>query len=228
MSNDTSSGGCCGGHGPDHTHPHTQGNPVAPIHAHEHGHGEGCCGGGHGAHGEDQAHAYGAPKPLFDGPIFKNDFERREFLKTAIPGAIAGAALTVPIAGYMVIPSIEGNKHSWVTVGPVEKYTVGETVLIELTNPDDFSWAGVTSKVAAWLRYVKEGEFVAFSVNCSHLGCPVRWLPSAKLFMCPCHGGVYNSEGNVVAGPPPKSLNRYEVRIEGGQVQLKTQAIFLA
>ncbi|HEY8965382.1 MAG TPA: Rieske (2Fe-2S) protein [Candidatus Methylacidiphilales bacterium] len=227
MSNDPSSssgGGCCGGHG----HEHSPGNPVAPVHAHEHGHGD-CCGGhGHGAHAEDQAHAYGAPKPLFDGPIFKNDFERREFLKTAIPGAIVGVALTVPIAGYMVLPSIEGNKHSWVSVGPVEKFAVGETVLVELANPDDFSWAGVTSKVAAWVRRTGEAEFVAFSVNCSHLGCPVRWLPQAKLFMCPCHGGVYNREGDVVAGPPPKSLSRYEVRIEGGQVQLMTQAIFLA
>ncbi len=86
----------------------------------------------------------------------------------------------------------------------------------------------VTSKVAAWVRRVSETEFTAFSVNCSHLGCPVRWLPKAKLFMCPCHGGVYNKDGNVVAGPPPKSLNRYEVRIENGEVQLMTQAIFLA
>ncbi len=226
MSNDSSS---CGGHGHshghEHTHPHSEGG-CCGGHGHEHGHDHdhahegGCCGHDHGGHGQT--------KPLFDGPIFKNDFERREFLKTAIPGAIAGAALTIPIAGYMVLPSIEGNKHSWVSVGPVEKFVLGETVLVELTNPDDFSWAGVTSKVAAWVRYVAEGEFIAFSVNCSHLGCPVRWLPNAKLFMCPCHGGVYSNDGHVVAGPPPKSLNRYEVRIEGGQVQLKTQAIFLA
>jgi menaquinol-cytochrome c reductase iron-sulfur subunit len=25
---------------------------------------------------------------------------------------------------------------------------------------------------------------VAFSINCTHLGCPVRWLPDANLFMC--------------------------------------------
>ncbi|SDU22700.1 Rieske [2Fe-2S] domain-containing protein [Verrucomicrobium sp. GAS474] len=219
MSNDSTSGGCCGGH--DHSH-----DAVAPgAQPHTHVEGEGCCGGHDHDHG---GHGHGASKPLFDGPIFKNDFERREFLKTAIPGAIAGAVLTVPIAGYMVLPSIEGNKHRFVSVGPIDKFVVGETVLVELANPDDFSWAGVTSKVAAWVRRESETDFIAFSVNCSHLGCPVRWLPKAKLFMCPCHGGVYNKDGNVVAGPPPKSLNRYEVRTEGGEVQLMTQPIFLA
>jgi menaquinol-cytochrome c reductase iron-sulfur subunit len=42
--------------------------------------------------------------------------------------------------------------------------------------------------------------------------------------MCPCHGGVYYSDGNVAAGPPPLPLFRYEVRVANGEVQMK-QAI---
>jgi menaquinol-cytochrome c reductase iron-sulfur subunit len=72
---------------------------------------------------------------------------------------------------------------------------------------------------------VNDAEFIAFSVNCTHLGCPVRWLQDADLFMCPCHGGVYYSDGTVAAGPPPKSLIRYDVRTANGQVEIKTMAI---
>ena len=70
-----------------------------------------------------------------------------------------------------------------------------------------------------------DAEFIAFSVNCTHLGCPVRWLQDADLFMCPCHGGVYYFDGTVAAGPPPKPLIRYDVRTANDQVEIKTMAI---
>jgi menaquinol-cytochrome c reductase iron-sulfur subunit len=83
-------------------------------------------------------------------------------------------------------------------------------------------WAGVSAKTAAWLRRVSQDQFVAFSVDCTHLGCPVRWLADADLFMCPCHGGVYYQDGRVAAGPPPKSLVQYAVRTNNGEVEIKT------
>ena len=67
-----------------------------------------------------------------------------------------------------------------------------------------------------------DGQFVAFAVNCTHLGCPVRWLQQAELFMCPCHGGVYYKDGTVAAGPPPRPLTKYPVRINQGQVEILT------
>jgi menaquinol-cytochrome c reductase iron-sulfur subunit len=86
-------------------------------------------------------------------------------------------------------------------------------------------WAGVTARTGAWLRRVSTDEFIAFAVNCSHLGCPVRWLQDANLFMCPCHGGVYYSDGRVAAGPPPRPLTRYPVRIQNDEVQIQTNPI---
>ncbi|HKV81405.1 MAG TPA: Rieske (2Fe-2S) protein [Candidatus Sulfotelmatobacter sp.] len=86
-------------------------------------------------------------------------------------------------------------------------------------------WAGVTAETAAWLRRVDELQFKAFSVDCTHLGCPVRWLPAADLFMCPCHGGVFYADGRVASGPPPKPLTTYPVRVENGQVQILTSPL---
>jgi menaquinol-cytochrome c reductase iron-sulfur subunit len=57
------------------------------------------------------------------------------------------------------------------------------------------------------------------------MGCPVRWLPDAELFMCPCHGGVYYKDGTVAAGPPPKPLVRFEVRVANNRVEIKAAAI---
>ncbi len=33
----------------------------------------------------------------------------------------------------------------------------------------------------------------------------------AQSFGCPCHGGLYDAEGNRRAGPPVRSLDRYDV-----------------
>jgi menaquinol-cytochrome c reductase iron-sulfur subunit len=50
-------------------------------------------------------------------------------------------------------------------------------------------------------------------------------MPEAKLFLCPCHGGVYYADGDVAAGPPPRPLFRYDVRVLNGLVQVKAAPI---
>jgi Rieske Fe-S protein len=60
----------------------------------------------------------------------------------------------------------------------------------------------------------REGDgYRALSATCAHLGCRVKWDEAAKQFKCPCHGGAYDREGRVVAGPPPRPLERYAVRV---------------
>jgi Rieske Fe-S protein len=64
------------------------------------------------------------------------------------------------------------------------------------------------------------------SSSCAHLGCPVRWITreGEGELLCPCHGGIYNINGEYVAGPPPRDLYRYthEVR-EDGLIYIKHQ-----
>jgi Rieske Fe-S protein len=55
------------------------------------------------------------------------------------------------------------------------------------------------------------------SNSCAHLGCPVRWVivEGHGEFLCPCHGGIYDINGNWVGGPPPRGMYRYtRVKIE--------------
>jgi cytochrome b6-f complex iron-sulfur subunit len=57
--------------------------------------------------------------------------------------------------------------------------------------------------------------YFAFSRICTHLGCLVEYNKSTLQFICPCHAGTYDLEGNVVSGPPPKPLAAIPVKIEG-------------
>jgi menaquinol-cytochrome c reductase iron-sulfur subunit len=143
-------------------------------------------------------------------------------------GVISAAIVGVPMLGFVFGPLFRRLPEVWRTVGPLEQFKVGDTVNVTFLDSSPLPWAGVTAHTAAWLRRVSATEFTAFSVNCTHLGCPVRWLPDAQLFMCPCHGGVYNRDGTVAAGPPPRPLVQFTVRVQDGLVQIRTQPVPIA
>jgi menaquinol-cytochrome c reductase iron-sulfur subunit len=152
---------------------------------------------------------------------------RRSFFAKLCIGltGVCAAILGVPLVGFIVAPLFRKVPETWINLGKPDDFKIGETVNVTFLDSSPLPWAGVTAKSAAWLRRVTDTDFIAFSVNCTHLGCPVRWLPSAELFMCPCHGGVYYKDGTVAAGPPPKPLIRYQVRVVNDQVQIKSAAI---
>jgi Rieske Fe-S protein len=54
----------------------------------------------------------------------------------------------------------------------------------------------------------------AISTNCTHLGCKVYWEPDNVRFFCPCHNGVFDVNGGVVSGPPPRALDSYQVEVD--------------
>ncbi len=60
----------------------------------------------------------------------------------------------------------------------------------------------------------KDGDsYRALSATCTHLGCRVSWNAQTKHFHCPCHGGIYDRDGKVIAGPPPAGLTRVNARL---------------
>jgi menaquinol-cytochrome c reductase iron-sulfur subunit len=155
------------------------------------------------------------------------DLSRRRFFAriTIAAGSAIGALAGIPVLGFVLAPLVRPTPSFWRPVGAVGSFTIGQTVKVDFTDPSPLPWSGITARTAAWLRRVGENEFIAFSINCRHLGCPVRWVDGAKLFMCPCHGGVYYEDGSVAAGPPPEPLARYVVRVTDGQVEIETSPI---
>jgi menaquinol-cytochrome c reductase iron-sulfur subunit len=165
-----------------------------------------------------------------DGPCSEptpEEISRRTFasrLSIACAG-LCTAIMAVPLVGFVVAPLFRKVPDEWMPVGKVDDFEIGKTVDVPIADPSPLPWAGITSKSAAWLRRESADEFIAFSVNCTHMGCPVRWLAAAELFMCPCHGGIYYKDGTVAAGPPPKPLYRFDVRVVSGIVQIKAAPV---
>ncbi len=143
-----------------------------------------------------------------------------------VAGGIAAALVAVP--GGLFLLGLRRTPRVWRPVGTLDQFRVGATVEVAFQDPSPLPWSGVTARTAAWLRRVSDQEFVAFSVNCTHLGCPVRWLPDAEIFMCPCHGGVFYRDGRVASGPPPRPLVRYPVRVRDETVEILTSPIPIA
>ena len=93
---------------------------------------------------------------------------RRSFLAklSIMMSGLIGMVMVLPGIGFVVAPALRRSKQKWRSVGKVEEFTVGSTVLVSYEDPSPESWAGVTAKTGAWLRRVSEKEFIAFSINC--------------------------------------------------------------
>ena len=152
---------------------------------------------------------------------------RREFMLKLGFGlnAIAGAAVGIPLLGYVFSSIFKPQQLDWVSLGPVDKFPEGKTRLANYKNPVHRSWDGDTAEIPCWVRRIKANEFQIFAINCAHLGCPVRWFEESKLFMCPCHGGAYYEDGERAAGPPPRGLFTYEFKVQDGQLMILAGAL---
>ncbi len=157
-----------------------------------------------------------------DGP---EDARRRRFLARLSVALGAAVAALVGFPSLLFLLGLRKTPKVWRSVGRVEDFRIGSTVEVSFLDTSPLPWAGVTAKTAAWLRREGPQHFIAFSVDCTHLGCPIRWLEDAELFMCPCHGGVYYKDGRVASGPPPRPLVQYPVRIRSDEVQILTSPV---
>jgi cytochrome b6-f complex iron-sulfur subunit len=62
------------------------------------------------------------------------------------------------------------------------------------------------------------GRLVAFGTICPHLGCSVYYRPDERRFECPCHQGLFDADGQPIAGPPQSPLARYATEVRDGKV----------
>jgi len=148
----------------------------------------------------------------------KQSPSRRRFFKylvTSIGAAISGL-LAVPLGGLYILPALKKPKVVWKECGSIDDFEVGQIKLVPLKPLELRQWPEDWGKEAAWVYRKSENDFVVFNLHCTHVGCPVNWSPQAKRFFSPCHGGVFDQDGRVLAGPPPRPLDRYEVRVEKG------------
>lgn len=175
-------------------------------------------------------------------------FPRSRFLEGATLGlgGLIGGIVTLPVAGFAVLPPFLGQRRHEVDLGPISDFPEGSWFIATfLTDPAE----GEVSRRTAFVRnngvFNNQPSFTIISNRCAHLGCPVQANgPTGAIlgkktitehtkngvvklepvvpagFGCPCHGGQYDTEGNRTAGPPVRALDRYAFEIRNGRLIL--------
>jgi menaquinol-cytochrome c reductase iron-sulfur subunit len=148
----------------------------------------------------------------------EQQISRRKFMSTAI-AAIAsaiGAAVGLPAIAYIIGPALKQRAEDWVQLGAVSKVEIGNPTLFKTNIELQTGWISAQEEISTYILTDDGQTYAAMSNICTHLGCRVRWIPERKQFFCPCHNGVFDKDGNVVDGPPPRALDRYETKVEDG------------
>jgi len=86
---------------------------------------------------------------------------------------------------------------------------------VQVGFPDDYRPGQVVYHSGRKLFIVRDEKgFLSISARCTHLRCIVEWNRDHNMFLCPCHGGKFDAEGKNVAGPPPRPLDLFAVRLD--------------
>jgi Rieske Fe-S protein len=187
-------------------------------------------------------------------PVSEAAVTRSRFLEGATLGlgGVIGGLITVPVAGFMVLPGFLGQKQHKVDLGPLSAFPPSQWFIATfVVNPAE----GEVSRRTAFIRNngtvadpktkQQVPSFTIISNHCVHLGCPVQANgPTGAIlgqktvfehtangrvkldpvvpagYGCPCHGGQYDPEGNRIAGPPVRALDRYAFEVDNGRLIL--------
>ncbi|HSG17597.1 MAG TPA: ubiquinol-cytochrome c reductase iron-sulfur subunit [Anaerolineae bacterium] len=149
---------------------------------------------------------------------------RRDFMKTAT-GAIAAlitAGLAIPGVAYIVGPALKkSDAEEWIPLGSTSKVEIGTPTLFKTKIERQTGWILNVTELSVYVLTEDGREYVAMSNTCTHLGCRVRWIADQDLFFCPCRNAAFDKEGLVLNGPPPRPLDRYEIRVEDDQLYIR-------
>jgi menaquinol-cytochrome c reductase iron-sulfur subunit len=95
--------------------------------------------------------------------------------------AIAATLFAVPVLRYVMAPGRRLAWLAWIPLGSLTEFPEGRTRLASYENPFVRPWDGETGKIPCWVRRLQGESFQVFAINCTHLGCPVRWFEASGL-----------------------------------------------
>ena len=141
---------------------------------------------------------------------------RRRVLKAIVAGVTGaiGSGLATVLGTFAAMPSSARRAERWLRVAPLDAIEPGTPQALVVTVPKASGWHRTRTRQTVYVTWDGENTVQAFSATCTHLGCNVKWDPDASRFRCPCHGGVYDQRGQVVAGPPPLPLSTVQARVD--------------
>ncbi len=136
----------------------------------------------------------------------KGLLKRRDFLKIflSVLGLTATGSLLYPLGRFLAPSGGKAEakqvtvKKSEIPTGEAKEMVYGGMPILVINRPDK--------------------GFIAVSRVCTHLGCLVEYTKAQNRIICPCHGALFDLEGNVLSGPPPKPLPRVTLKVEADSI----------
>jgi Rieske Fe-S protein len=160
--------------------------------------------------------------------ISMEPMNRRNIMKLTIGG------IGVAVAAMAGIPSlVAGIAPLWTSakkeallqpLGPVDAVPVNGVREMIVKINQEFSGTSIHEKKVFVWRPSQE-EIVVFSRSCTDLGCPLTYDPGSECYFCPCHGGIFNKNGERMAGPPERPMYRYTVLVKNGDIFIDLNSV---
>jgi arsenite oxidase small subunit len=136
---------------------------------------------------------------------------RRVFLKVTGAGAVGATAAVVADSAVAATPDTSR------TTLPYPRKAVGAAGQMKVSAPVSFTYPDAASPCVAVKLGQRvaggvgpDGDIVAYSTLCTHMGCPVAFDPGTNTFRCGCHFSIFDAEkaGQMVCGQATENLPR--------------------
>lgn len=147
---------------------------------------------------------------------------RRSFYIGIINGimGLIGLALAAPAAIYLLFPPKVRKGQEWVEAADLANIPNGTPTEVSFERRRVDGWKVTNEKATAWVVKKPDNQVVAFTPQCTHLGCAYHWDDPSHTFVCPCHSSVFSIDGKVLGGPAPRPLDRYMTKIDAGKLDI--------
>ena len=165
------------------------------------------------AAGEEEARRTDDLRPCGNCPGTEEPLPRRRFIDWVLGTSVGAllASILYPVLRFVVPPERAEAAATSTTLKPAD---------IEPNSGRIFNFGG---KPAIILR-TPGGELRAFSAICTHLACTVQYREDLAHIWCACHNGHYDLHGVNIAGPPPRPLEEYAVKVRGETLVVAREA----
>jgi Rieske Fe-S protein len=145
---------------------------------------------------------------------------RRNFLVRAIVAvqATMGATVAFILGATTLSPSFTRKDDTWLMAAALDSLQENQPVPVTLRVTRNDGYSQVVDRTVVYLVRTGDENVRALQSTCTHLGCRTSYDRKTRRILCPCHGGVFDVNGEVLAGPPPVPLPTLTTRVENGQV----------
>lgn len=111
-----------------------------------------------------------------------------------------------------------GEKENFVKVPDFGSLPIGKPTKLTFQYVEEQAFLRQNTFYDVWVIKSSSTEAKVFSPLCTHLSCHYGWNPNERVFACPCHGSVFNPNGEVIAGPAPRPLDTLPYKIQNGEL----------